>query len=135
MSLCSDNGRKFKYNTPVSSQEDVKTMYNKIQKLSEQDHQSILRREIKFKKLLFFDLPSNFSFFKQYNIPAKVMYQNLLKLHAVDEVNQETISVGDIYEITVILSTLTIRKSKSKSKISAETSASADTAADLEWPP
>ena len=43
MSLCSDNGRKFKYNTPVSSQEDVNTMYNKIQKLSEQDQQSILR--------------------------------------------------------------------------------------------
>ena len=63
------------------------------------------------------------------------MYQNLLKLHAVDEVNQETISVEDIYEITDTLSTLTIRKSKSKSKISAETSAFADTIADLEWPP
>ena len=118
MSLCADNGRQFKYKAPISSQE-----------------QSILRREIKFKKLLFSDLPSNFSLFKQYNISAKVMYQNLLKLHAVDEVNQETISVEDIYEITDILSTLTIRKSKSKSKISAETSASADTAADLEWPP
>ena len=63
------------------------------------------------------------------------MYQNLLKLHAVDEVNQETISVEDIYEITDTLSTLTIRKSKSKSKISAELSASTDTAADLECPP
>ena len=61
MSLCADNGRKFKYNAPVSSQEDVNTMYNKIQKLSEQDQQSILRREIKFKKLLFFYLHSNFS--------------------------------------------------------------------------
>ena len=54
MSLCADNGKKFKYNALVSSQEDVNTMYNKIQKLSEQDQQSILRREIKFKKLLFF---------------------------------------------------------------------------------
>ena len=64
------------------------------------------------------------------------MYQNLLKLHAVDEVNQETISVEDIYEITHnTLSTLTITKSKSKSKISAEPSAFADTATDLEWPP
>ena len=98
-------------------------MYNKIQKLSDQDQQSILRREIKFKKLLFSDLPSNFSLFKQYNIPAKVMYQNLLKFHAVDEVNKETISVEDIYKITDRLSTLTIRESKSKSKISAELSA------------
>ena len=63
------------------------------------------------------------------------MYQNLLKLHAVDEVNQETISVEDIDEITDTLSTLTITKSKSKSKMKAEPYASADTAADLEWPP
>ena len=33
MSLCIENGKRFKYNAPVSSQEDVNKMYNKIQKL------------------------------------------------------------------------------------------------------
>ena len=75
---------------------DVNKMYNKIQRLSEQDQLSIMRREVKFKKLLFSDLPSDFKLFRQHNISAKIMYQNLLQLHAVDESNQETISVEDI---------------------------------------
>ena len=135
MSLCTENGKSFKYNAPVSSQESVNKMYNKIQKLSEQDQLSILRREVKFKKLLFSDLPSTFSLFKQYNISAKVMYQNLLKLHAVDEVNQETISVEDIYEITDTLSTLNIGKSKGKSNSPTEPTSSSNSVGDLEWPP
>ena len=100
-----ENGKHLKYNAPVSSQEDVNKMYNKIQRLSEQDQLSIMRREVKFKKLLFSDLPSDFKLFRQHNISAKIMYQNLLQLHAVDESNQETISVEDIYKITETLST------------------------------
>ena len=94
-----ENGKRFKYNAPVSSQEDVNKMYNKIQRLSEQDQLSIMRREVKFKKLLFSDLPSDFKLFRQHNISAKIMYQNLLQLHAVDESNQETISIEDINQI------------------------------------
>ena len=90
------NEKCFKYNAPVSSQEDVNKMYNKIQRLSEQDQLSIMRREVKFKKLLFFDLPPDFKLFRQHNISAKIMYQNLLQLHAVDKSNQEIISVEEI---------------------------------------
>ena len=46
-----ENGKRFKYNVPVFSQEDVIKMYNKIQRLSEQDQLSIMRREVKFKKI------------------------------------------------------------------------------------
>ena len=63
------------------------------------------------------------------------MYQNLLKLHAVDEVNQETISVEDIYEITDTLSTLNIGKSKGKSNSPTEPTSSSNSVGDLEWPP
>jgi len=137
LALCMDNGRRFKYNSPVSSQEDVNKMYNKIQKLSEQDQLSIMRREVKFKKLLFSDLPSDFKLFRQHNISAKVMYQNLLQLHAVDESNQEIISVEDIYEITDTLSSLNIGKQKGKSKnpIGPSTTSGVNQIADLEWPP
>ena len=93
LSLCLENGRRLGFNAPVSSQEDVNRMYNKIQKLSEQDQVAIMTREIKFKKLLFSELPTDYPLFKQYNITAKIMYQNLLALHAVDESNQESISV------------------------------------------
>ena len=137
LALCMDNGRRFKYNSPVSSQEDVNKMYNKIQKLSEQDQLSIMRREVKFKKLLFSDLPSDFKLFRQHNISAKVMYQNLLQLHAVDESNQEIISVEDIYEITDTQSSLNIGKQKGKSKnpIGPSTTSGVNQIADLEWPP
>ena len=68
-------------NSPVASQDDVNKMYNKIQQLSEPDQLSVMRREVKFKKIMFSDLPSDFPLFRQYNITAKVMYQNLLQLH------------------------------------------------------
>ncbi len=68
-------------NSPVASQDDVNKMYNKIQQLSEPDQLSVMRREVKFKKIMFSDLPSDFPLFRQYNIIAKVMYQNLLQLH------------------------------------------------------
>merc|ERR1711946_42642 len=53
-------------------------MFNKIQKLGEHDQLSIMRREIKLKKILFSELPSNYPLFKQYNITANNMFQNLL---------------------------------------------------------
>ena len=47
-------------------------MYNKIKRLSEQDQLSIMRRGVKFKKLLFSDLPSDFKLFRHPSpIPPK----------------------------------------------------------------
>ena len=37
LAQCVENGKKFKYNAPVASQDDVKLMFAKIQKLGEQD--------------------------------------------------------------------------------------------------
>ena len=71
LALCLENGKKFKYDSPVSSQDDVHKMYNKIQKLNEQDQLAIMRREVKLKKAIFSDLPSDFVLFKQLNISAK----------------------------------------------------------------
>ena len=100
LSQCLENGKRFKYDSPVSSQNDVNKLFTRIQKLNEQDQLSIMRREIKFKKLIFSELPSDFVLFKQNNISAKQMYQNSLALHSVVACNQEVISVEDIYEIT-----------------------------------
>ena len=75
----------------------VKKCYDRIKKLSEQDQLAILRREVKLKKALFSEMPSNFVHFKQYNITAKQMYKNLLALHMVDPSDQEIITVEDIY--------------------------------------
>ena len=98
-------------NSPVASQDDVNKMYNKIQQLSEPDQLSVMRREVKFKKIMFSNLPSNFSLFRQYKITAKVMYQNLLQLYLVNDSNQ-TVSVEDIYEITKSLASLSKNKLK-----------------------
>ena len=100
LSLCLENGRKFKYNAPVSSQEDVNKLYSQIHKHSEQDQLAVMRQEIKFKKVVFSELPNDFVLFKQYNISAKQMYQNLLALHSVDAAHQEVVSVEDIFAIT-----------------------------------
>ena len=97
LALCLENGKKHKYIAPLASQADVKKCYDRIKKLSEQDQQSILRREVKFKKALFSEMPSDFVYFKQYNITAKQMYENLLALKTVDPSNQEVITVEDIY--------------------------------------
>ena len=75
-------------------------IFAKIQKLSEEDQLSLMRKEVKFKKMVFSELPADFVLFKQYNISASKMYQNLLALHAVNPANQETVSVKDIYEVT-----------------------------------
>ena len=73
LSLCLENGRRLGFNAPVSSQEDVKKMYKKIQKLSKEDQLFIMRREIKLKKLLFSELPPDYPVFRQYNIAPDLM--------------------------------------------------------------
>ena len=126
-SQCVENDKKFKYDSPVLSQNDVNKMFTKIQKLNEQDQLSVMRRKIKLKKLIFSDLPSDFILLKQYNNTAKQMFQNLLALHAVDPSNQETITVEDIYEVTDSLSMLPLmtgsKKPRSKSNTSQQASA------------
>ena len=52
---------------------------------------------------MFSELPSDFVYFKQYNISSKQMYENLLALHSVDQFNQEVITVEDVYEATDLL--------------------------------
>ena len=59
LSLCLGNGRKFKYNAPVSSQEDVNKLYSQIHKHSEQDQLAVMRQEIKFKKVVFSEFPND----------------------------------------------------------------------------
>ena len=110
-------------------------MYNKIQKLNEQDQLAIMRREVKLKKAIFSDLPSDFVLFKQLNISAKKMYQFLLSLHAVDANNQESISVEEIYEITDSLTTLSLAGHTKRSRASSQSTTTPETMADLQWPP
>ena len=71
-----------------------------------------MRREVKFKKLLFSDLPPDFKLFRQHNISTKIMYQNLLQLHAVGKSKQEIISFEYIDEITETLSTINLGRPK-----------------------
>ena len=66
-------------------------IFAKIQKLSEEDQLSLMRKEVKFKKMVFSELSADFVLFKQNNISASKMYQNLLALHAVNPANQETL--------------------------------------------
>ena len=47
------NGRDFKYNAPLFSEDDVNMMFAKIQKLSEEDQLSLMRKEVKFRKMVF----------------------------------------------------------------------------------
>ena len=97
LAQCVENGRKYKYIAPLSSQTDVKKCYKRIKELNEQDQLSILEKEVEFKKALFSEMPCDFVYFKQYHISAKLMYENLLALNTVDPSNQEVITVEDIY--------------------------------------
>ena len=45
---------------------------------------------------MFSKMPSDFVYFKQYNITAKHMYENLLALHTVDQKNQDVVT-EDVY--------------------------------------
>ena len=76
-------------------------IFAKIQKLSEEDQLSLMRKEVKFKKMVFSELPSDFVLFNQKYISASKMYLNLLALHAVNPANQV-----DIHEVTDALASL-----------------------------
>ena len=133
LSLCMENGRKFKYRAPVSSQDDVNKMYNSLQKLDENDQLSVMRREAKLKKTMFSEMPTDFILFKQYNISAKQMYQNLLALHSVDSSHQEVVSVEDIYAVTESLDSLSMQNpTKKRSALAPERRAPTG---DVQWPP
>ena len=105
-----------------------------IRKLSEQAQLSVMRREIKFKKVVFSELPNKFIFFKQFNISAKQMYQNLLALHSVDASHQEVISMEDIYTITNSMDSLSMRKQGKgkRPKDSADSQDQSSTMSDLQ---
>ena len=111
-------------------------MFSKIQKLSEKDKLTIMRREVKFKKMIFSELPWDFVLFKQQNITAAKIFQNLLALHAVDPAHQETISMEDIYDVTDTLATLlALDPTTTKAKRSGILRQQSDLGAlvDLEW--
>ena len=134
---CAENGRKHNYHGPVTSQDDINLMFAKIQKFSEQDKLSLMRKEIKVKKLIFSELPNDLVLFKQYNISSTKMYQNLLDLHAVDSINQETITVEDIYEGTnVLASNPTLERTQSSKKSAKPHLMTSEVPfVNLEWPP
>ena len=128
-----ENGDKFKYDAPVSSQNNVNKLSAQIHKLSEQAQLSVMRQEIKFKKVVFSELPNKFILFKQLNISAKQMYQNLL---SVDASHQEVFSMEDIYTITNSMDSLSMRK-QGKGKGQKDNTDSQDqssTMSDLQWP-
>ena len=60
------------------------------------------------------------------------MYQNLLALHVVEDMNQVSISVEDIYEVTECL---TLPMGKQKRKTKGPSDDLVPSMADLEWPP
>ena len=121
MALCRDNGKKHKYDAPMSSQ--VHKCYNQIKMLKEQDQLFILRREIKLKKIIFSKLLSHFIYFKQYNISSKQIYENLLALHSVDQCNHEVITVDDGYESTDMLDSPTVQSITKRKRSAAPTRA------------
>ena len=55
-------------------------MFAKIQKFSKQDKLALMRKESKFKKMVFSELPSDFALFKQFGITASKMFQNFMTL-------------------------------------------------------
>ena len=114
------NGTKHKYIAPLSSQSEVKKCYDRIKKLSEADQLAILRREVKLKKSLFSEMPNDFVYFKQYNITAKQMYENLLALHTVDPSDQKVITVEDVYVASESVGTQSANKQAKRSKVPVE---------------
>ena len=126
-----------KRKAPTMHQWPYKLIFAKIQKLGEQDKLALMQKEIKFKKMVFSELPSDFALFKQFGITASKMFQNLMALHAVDPTNQEFISVEDIYEVTDVLASLaSLHRPKANKKRQPQSAEVAqETLADLEWPP
>ena len=87
--------------------------------MSEQDQLSILRREVKLKKVMFSEMPGDFFFFKQYNITAKQMYENLLALYTVDPKNQDVVT-EDVYIASESAGIQAANKSAKRSRAPAE---------------
>ena len=81
---------------------------------------------------MFSELPSDFVYFKQYNISSKQMYENLLALHSVDQFNQEVITVEDVYEATDLLDSPAAQSQTKRKKSAAPTSAESEL--DFQWP-
>ena len=80
LSQCIENERRCKYNAPVSPETDVPLMFTKIQKLTEQDKLSLMRKEVKMKKMIFSELPQDFVLFKQYNITTAQMLRTFMRI-------------------------------------------------------
>lgn len=59
LNRCVENGRKFKYQAPISSVNEINKKYNKIQGLNEHDQLAVMRTEIKLKKIVYSDLPND----------------------------------------------------------------------------
>ena len=107
----------------------VKKCYDRIKKLSEADQLAILSREVKLKKALFSEMPNDFVYFKQYNITAKQMYENLLALHTVDPSDQEVITVEDVYVASESVGTQSANKQAKRSRVPVE-----EPLKDFNWP-
>ena len=74
-------------------------------------------------------MPSDFAYFKQLNIIAKQMYENLLALHTVDPSNQEVITVEDIYVASESAGTQSASKPAKRSR-----APSGEPLGDFIWP-
>ena len=71
---------------------------------------------------MFSEMPSDFIHFKQYNIIAKQMHENLLALHTVNPSNQEIITVEDIYVSSKSAGTQSASQQAMRSRATYETS-------------
>ena len=78
---------------------------------------------------MFSEMPSDFVYFKQYNITAKQMYENLLALQTVDPSNQEVITVDDIYVASESAGTQSASKPAKRSRAPSE-----EPMGDFVWP-
>ena len=85
--------------------------------------------------MVFSESPNDFVLFKQYNISAKQMYQNLLALHSVDAAHQEVVSVEDIFAITDSMDSFSIGKQAKNSKAKIAQKVSNSPISNLQWPP
>ena len=93
--------------------------YDRIKKLSEQDQLSILRKEVKLKKVMFSEMPSDFVYIQQYNITAKQIYENLLALYTTDPKNQDVVT-EDVYITSESAGIQAANKPAKRSKAPAE---------------
>ena len=78
---------------------------------------------------MFSEMPSDFVYFKQYNITAKQMYENLLALHTVDPSNQKVITVDNIFVVSESAGTQSASKPAKKSRAPSE-----EPLGDFVWP-